>query len=123
MLSLEEYIAYCGLAAIQGLLVLLPRGSRSAGWSRLRSPFWALVLPVSLLAGTFGVLDVHRGAVDLAVLAAVATPVLVVLAVVGVIRGPRWPWLVALPAAGANGGRRWRPAAGAPPARASAGLG
>jgi hypothetical protein len=107
MLSLEEYIAYCGLAAIQGLLVLLPRGSGPAGWSRLRSPLWALVLPASLVAGTFGVLDVHHGAIDLAVLAAVATPVFVVLAVTGVVRGPRWPWLVALPLLGASVALDW----------------
>jgi hypothetical protein len=107
MLSPDEYIAYCGLAAIQGLLVFLPRGSGSAGWRRLRSPYWALVLPASLVAGTFGVLDVHHGATDLAVLAAVATPILVVLAVVGVIRGPRWPWLAALPLLGASVALHW----------------
>jgi hypothetical protein len=98
----EEYITYCGMAAIQGMLVLLPRPAGSAGWSRLRSPAWALVLPAALMVGTFGVRDVPHGATDLAVLAAVATPVLVVIAAIGVVRGPRWAWLAALPLLGAG---------------------
>jgi hypothetical protein len=107
MLSPEEYVAYCGLAVLQGALVLLPRPGRSAGWSRLRSPGWALLLPVSLMIGTFGVLDLPHGATGLAVLAAVATPVLVVLAVLGVVRGPRWPWFAALPVLGASVALHW----------------
>jgi hypothetical protein len=107
MLSHEEYIAYCGLAAIQGMLVFLPRPAGSAGWSRLRSPAWALVLPGALVVGTFGVLDVPHGATALAVLAAVATPVLVVLAVTGVVRGPRWAWLAALPVLAAGMALHW----------------
>jgi hypothetical protein len=63
----------------------------------LRSPGWALVLPGALMIGTFGVLAVPHGATGLAVLAAVATPALVVLAVIGVVRGPRRLWFAALP--------------------------
>jgi hypothetical protein len=100
MLSPEEFVAYCGLAALQGILVVLPRPGGSARWRRLRSPAWALVLPASLMVGTFGVLDVPHGATGLAVLAALATPVLVVLAVIGVVRGPRRVWLAALPVLG-----------------------
>jgi hypothetical protein len=96
----EELIAYCCLAALEGALVLLPRPSGSAVWSRLRSPLWALVLPSALMVGTFGVLEVPHGATKLAVLAAVATPLLVGMAVLGVVRGPRLPWLVALPVLG-----------------------
>jgi hypothetical protein len=102
MLSPEQFVDYCGLAAIQGMLVLLPRPGGLARWGRLRSPAWALVLPCSLMVGTFGVLAVPHGATGLAVLAAVATPVLVVLAATGVVRGPRWVWLVALPILGAG---------------------
>jgi hypothetical protein len=93
-------MAYCGLAALEGVLVLLPRPSGSAVWSRLRSPLWALVLPSALMVGTFGVLEVPHGATGLAVLAAVATPVLVGMAVMGVVRGPRLVWLAALPVLG-----------------------
>ena len=100
MLTLEEFAAYCGLAALQGLLVLLPRAAGSVRWSRLRSPTWALLLPGALMVGTFGVLEVPHGATGLAKLAAVATPVLVVLAVISVVRGPRWVWLAALPVLG-----------------------
>lgn len=96
MLSPVEIAAYCSLAALQGLLVALPRPARSAGWSRLRSPGWALVLPGALMVGTFGVLAAPSLATGLAVLAGVGTPVLIGLAVVGVVRGSRWAWLAAL---------------------------
>lgn len=95
-----DLLAYCALAALEGALVLLPRQSGSAVWSRLRSPLWSLVLPCALMVGTFGVLEVPHGATGLAVLAAVATPVLVGLAVIGVVRGPRRAWLAALPVLG-----------------------
>jgi hypothetical protein len=96
-------VEYCSLAALQGLLVVLPRPVSSAAWARLRSPGWAVVLPGALMVGTFGVLAVPHGATDLAVLAAVTTPLLVGVAVMGVVRGRRWVWLAALPllAAGA----------------------
>jgi hypothetical protein len=100
MPSPGDLIAYCGLAVLEGALVLLPRPSGSAVWGRLRSPVWALVLPIALLVGTFGVLGVPVGATGLAALAAFATPVLVGLAVIGVVRGPRWVWLAALPVLG-----------------------
>jgi hypothetical protein len=100
MPSPGEIAAYCTLAALQGLLVLLPRPAGSAGWSRLRGPGWALVLPGALLIGTFGVLAAPALATGLVVLAAVGTPVLVGLAVVGVVRGCRGAWLAALPALG-----------------------
>ena len=109
MLSPEEFVAYCGLALIQGILVLLPRPAASARWGRLRSPAWALVLPVSLVIGTFGVLDVPHGATELGVVAALATPVFVVLAVFTVVRGPRWAWLAALPVLAAGVALHWPP--------------
>ena len=101
MLSPEATVAYCTLAALQGVLVLLPRPAGAAGWSRLRSPAWVLVLPGALIVGTFGVLAAPSFATGLAVLAAVGTPMLVALAVLGVVRGSRWAWLAALPAVGA----------------------
>jgi hypothetical protein len=80
--------------------VALPRPRASVANDRLRSAAWALVLPGALIIGTFGVLAVPRSATWLALLAALATPVLVALAVVGVVRGPRRLWLAALPAVG-----------------------
>jgi hypothetical protein len=102
MLSPGEIVPYCILASLQGAMVVLPRPALSAAWSRLRSPGWAFLLPGALLVGIFGVLDVPHGATWLAALAGVATPVLVGLAVVGVVRGPRVAWLAALPLLGAG---------------------
>jgi hypothetical protein len=102
MLSPGEIVAYCSLAVLQGVLVVLPRPAGSAVWSRLRSRGWALVLPGSLVVGTFGVLEVPHGATGLAMLADIATPVLVGLAVISVVRGPRRAWLGALPVLGAS---------------------
>jgi hypothetical protein len=95
-----DIVAYCGLAALQGLLVILPRPIGSRAWARLRSPLWAVVLPSALMVGTFGVLAVPHGATALAVLAAVATPLLVGVAIIGVVRGRRRLWLAALPVLG-----------------------
>jgi hypothetical protein len=100
MPCLGEIIAYCALAALQGLLVFLPRPA-APGWGRLRSPAWALTLPVALIIGTFGVLEVPGGATALAVLAAVTTPLLAGLAVMSVVRGSRRAWLAAWPLLGA----------------------
>jgi hypothetical protein len=80
--------------------VMLPRAADPVAWDRLRSRAWALVLPAALIIGTFGVLAVPHGATWLAVLAAVATPVLVMPAVLGVVRGSRRIWLVVAPALG-----------------------
>jgi hypothetical protein len=100
MLDLGQAVAYGTLAALQGALVMLPSPARSGVW-RLRSPVWALVLPGALIAGTFGVLAVPGSATGLAWLAALATPVLAGVAVVGIVRGARRVWLAALPLLGA----------------------
>jgi hypothetical protein len=97
MPTLADIVAYCSLAALQGVLVVLPRPVGSAALARLRSPGWAVVLPGALMVGTFGVLAVPHGATGLAVLAAITTPVLVGVAVMGIVRGRRWVWLAALP--------------------------
>jgi hypothetical protein len=109
VLTPHQVVEYCTLAMVQGALVALPRPAASVVWSRLRSPGWALVLPGALIVGTFGVLAVPGTATGLAVLAAVATPVLIGLAVIGVVRGSRWAWLAALPllAAGALALHSW----------------
>lgn len=55
--------------------------------AQLRSPGWALVAPGSLLVGTFGVLALPSLATGLAILAAIATPLLAVIAAVAVVHG------------------------------------
>jgi hypothetical protein len=98
----EAILAYCTLAMMQGVLVVLPRPAGSAVWRRVRSPGWALALPGALMVGTFGVLAVPSTATGLAALAALGTPVLVCLAVLGVVRGSRRAWLAALVVVGAG---------------------
>jgi len=93
-------IAYCSLAVLQGVLVMLPRAVGSTASARLRSPGWAAVLPGALMVGTFGVLAVPHGAAGLAVLAGITMPVLVGVAVMGIVRGRRGIWLAALPVLG-----------------------
>jgi hypothetical protein len=107
MLSLAGIGAYCTLGALQGVLVALPRPPGSDAWARLRSPAWALVLPGSLLVGTFGVLALPSFATVLAVLAAITTPVLAALAVLNFVRGRRVGWFVAVPALGAGLVSHW----------------
>jgi hypothetical protein len=97
MPNLGDLVAYCCLAALQGALVVLPRPVASAASARLRSPGWTVALPGALMVGTFGVLAVPHGATVLAVLAALTTPLLVGVAVIGIVRGRRWVWLAALP--------------------------
>jgi len=76
-------------ALLQGALVALPRGDALGSLQRLRSPAWAAVLPGAILVGTFGPLDVHSFALGMILLAGLATPPLVAVSVLGVVRGPR----------------------------------
>jgi hypothetical protein len=83
---------------IEGALVALPSPVALERLGRLRSSAWALVAPASLLVGTFGVLALPSMATGLAILAAVATPVLAAIAVASVVHGGRL-CLVLLPLA------------------------
>lgn len=67
----------------------LPRADALARLNRLRSPAWAALLPGSILIGTFGPLAAPSTARALVVLAALATPALAAVAILGVVRGPR----------------------------------
>ena len=78
-----------GLATIEGALVALPSPVALERLARLRSPVWALVGPVSLVIGTFGVLALPSLATGLAILALVATPLLAAIAVASVVHGSR----------------------------------
>jgi hypothetical protein len=97
IMALDHVLSFCTLASLQGALVVLPRPRNRGRQSRLRSPAWALVLPGALIVGTFGVLAVPGSAAALALLAAVATPVLGALAVLHVVPGHRLAWLAAVP--------------------------
>ena len=67
----------------------LPRGNALESLRRLRSPAWAAVLPGCLVLGTFAPLGLHSFALAMILAAALATPPLALVAVLGVVRGPR----------------------------------
>jgi hypothetical protein len=96
--NVASVTAQVGLAAIEGALVALPGPAALERLRHLRSPLWALVAPGSLVVGTFGVLALPSLATGLAMLAAIATPVLAAIAVVAVVHGGRRRLLV-VPAA------------------------
>lgn len=79
-------------------MVALPSPLALERLGRLRSPAWALAGPVAILIGTFGVLAMPSLATGLAVLAAIATPVLAGIAVVAVVHRRRRALLLVPPA-------------------------
>jgi hypothetical protein len=88
-LNVSTFVAVIVLATIEGALVALPRADALEQLNRLRSPAWAALLPGSILIGTFAPLAAPSTARALMVLAAVSTPLLAVVAIVAVVRGPR----------------------------------
>ncbi|HET6868086.1 MAG TPA: hypothetical protein VFH80_19390 [Solirubrobacteraceae bacterium] len=83
------------LALLQGLLIVLPRRN-ALGWLRpLRSPAWAAVPTLALLVGTFAPLEIPGAASALILLAVVGAPLMLVVAVLSVVRGPRVPIAIA----------------------------
>jgi hypothetical protein len=85
-MNLASVIAVAALAILEGALVALPRADALQPLRRLRSPAWAAFLPGMIVVGTFGVLELHSIAFGLVVLAAVATPMLAIVAVLTVVR-------------------------------------
>jgi hypothetical protein len=92
--TLSRLVAVIALAMLEGGLVALPRDDALAQLGSLRSPLWAILLPGSIILGTFGVIAWPSMAPALVVLAAAATPLLTAVAMVAVTRGPRVPLLV-----------------------------
>jgi hypothetical protein len=93
--------AFGGIAAIsllQGALVALPKRNALRRLARLRSPAWAVVLPGSIVIGTFGIQALPPAATGLVVLAGIATPLLSGVAALWVLRGPRAAGLAVIPA-------------------------
>ncbi|MGB9183833.1 MAG: hypothetical protein WCB67_07185 [Solirubrobacteraceae bacterium] len=94
-MSAARVIGVLALAILEGSLVALPRPDALARFSRLRSPAWAAILPGSILVGTFAPLWHPSLAFALVLLATLATPLLAILAAVGVARGRRALLLIA----------------------------
>lgn len=85
--SLHSAVAGIPMALLQGALVMMPRAAPLPRLARLRSPRWAVVLPGSIIFGTFGLLLLPPLAFGVVFLAAVTTPVLALIAVLWVTRG------------------------------------
>jgi hypothetical protein len=93
--SLHSALAGTPAAVLEGALVMLPR-SQSFPWlARLRSPIWTLLLPGSIIVGTFGLLLVPSMALAVVFLAAVTSPLLALAGATWVARAR----LVVIPAA------------------------
>lgn len=88
-MSISCVAAVVALALLEGALVALPRGDALGSLGRLRSPAWAAVLPGAIVVGTVAPLGGDRLALGLILMAALATPPLAIVAVFGVVRGPR----------------------------------
>jgi hypothetical protein len=89
--TLPLAISIALLAALQGLLVALPRSHALSCLDQLRSPFWAAVPPAVIVCGTFLPLALPSIAPVLVLLAICAAPLLLVVAVMAVARGRRGP--------------------------------
>jgi hypothetical protein len=83
------------LSLVQGLLVALPRPAELPALNRLRSGWWALWLPLPLIA-TIGVIALDSGSADFFTwLALIGVPPFAAAALGFVVRGAR-PWYAAL---------------------------
>jgi hypothetical protein len=87
--TLSLAIGIALLAALQGMLVALPKANALSCLDRLRSPAWAAVPAAVIVFGTFLPLALPSIAPVLVVLAMCAAPLLLVVAVLAVARGPR----------------------------------
>ena len=88
-MTASDAIGLLALALLKSVLVGLPRAGALAFLGRLRSPAWAAVLPGAIVIGTFLPLWHSSLATALVIAAAVATPLLAIVAIIGVARTPR----------------------------------
>ncbi|MDA0166838.1 hypothetical protein OM076_41640 [Solirubrobacter ginsenosidimutans] len=88
-MTASEATGLLALAMLEGVLVALPRAGALAPLRRLRSPVWAAVLPGAIVIGTFLPLWNPSLATVLVMAAAIATPALAIVALVGIARTPK----------------------------------
>ena len=93
--SVHSAIAGAPAALLEGALVMLPRFKPFPWLARLRSPVWTLLLPGSIIVGTFGLLLAPSMAFAVVFLAAVTSPLLALAGAVCVARAR----VVVIPAA------------------------
>jgi hypothetical protein len=93
-MTASGYIAVIALATLKGALVALPRADALERLKTLRSPAWAVLLPGSILAGTFVPLALPSIAPGLVLLARLLTPLLAPSRSSRWCAGPepRWRW-------------------------------
>jgi hypothetical protein len=86
-LSFQSALSGIPAAILEAALVFVPRAASFRCLERLRSPFWTLVLPGSIIVGTFGLIALPWTASTTLVVAAVTTPLLALVAIASVVRG------------------------------------
>ena len=89
---LPFWLSIGALSLVQALLVALPRPARAPFFDRLRSRWWALILPLSIAVVIAGIAIESESAQALTWLALVAVPPLAAIALGWLVRGG-FPWL------------------------------
>jgi hypothetical protein len=95
---LPFWLSIGALSLVQALLVALPRPATAPFFDRLRSRWWALILPLSIAVVIAGIAVESESAKALTWLALIAVPPLAAVALGWIVRGSR-PWfaLAAIP--------------------------
>ena len=89
---LPFWLSIGALSLVQALLVALPRPATAPFFDRLRSRWWALILPLSIAVVIAGIAVESESAKALTWLALFAVPPLAAVALGWIVRGSR-PWL------------------------------
>jgi hypothetical protein len=89
---LPFWLSIGALSLVQALLVAAPRPARAPFLDRLRSRWWALILPLSIAVVIAGIAVESESAKALTWLALIAVPPLAAVALGWIVRGSR-PWL------------------------------
>ncbi|HWE10507.1 MAG TPA: hypothetical protein VG325_14235 [Solirubrobacteraceae bacterium] len=98
-MSLQNALTGVPAAILEASLVIVPQAEPFRRLGRLRSPLWTMLLPGSIIVGTFGLIALPRSASAALLASAVTTPLLALVAVVSVVRARR----LLLPVAAAAG--------------------
>jgi hypothetical protein len=95
---LPFWLSIGALSLVQALLVAAPRPATAPYFDRLRSRWWALILPLSIAVVIAGIAVESESAKALTWLALIAVPPLAAVALGWIVRGGRpWMALAALP--------------------------
>jgi hypothetical protein len=98
-LSFQNALTGVPAAILEAGLIIVPQAEPFRRLGRLRSPLWTVLLPGSIIVGTFGLIALPRSASTALLASAVTTPLLALVAVASVVRARR----LLLPIAAAAG--------------------